>query len=335
MGFVAVCAYLSHATLQNLQACLRLQEVFFWHCWCEGKTNTYSLGGKTHIWLDIIRHHSQSRLCSQLRRFLHFRTVGRLVFVHFPASPALAATSVAVMLCSFWRIRNVSAGPTTLETQTRIIWSGIVKFQIARCTRRRFSWYLILMKLLVVRWILSASSPSSFTPSYKLSGLQEKDSKKLCHLQEVRLNKKIRVLTFCWWRCTHTPPFPLCHRAVGPSNSVRSLQEWRGGPERRKGQSPRSWWWSGQRWKWRRVREEHLGARGQRQASLVSGVHRRFWSAASTENNRAPVNHKVCDCLLEEGVHTYLLQRNEVFLSGTCVRANECSAFFADCKLSD
>lgn len=29
VGFMAVCAYLSHATLHNLQACLRLQEVFF------------------------------------------------------------------------------------------------------------------------------------------------------------------------------------------------------------------------------------------------------------------------------------------------------------------
>lgn len=34
------------------------------------------------------------------------------------ASPALAATSAAVMFCSFWRIRNVSAGPTTLATQS-------------------------------------------------------------------------------------------------------------------------------------------------------------------------------------------------------------------------
>lgn len=32
------------------------------------------------------------------------------------------------------------------------------------------------MKLLVVRCILSASSPSSFTASFKLRGLQEKDS---------------------------------------------------------------------------------------------------------------------------------------------------------------
>lgn len=38
--------------------------------------------------------------------------------MHVWASPALAATSAAVMLCSFWRIRNVSAGPTTLATQS-------------------------------------------------------------------------------------------------------------------------------------------------------------------------------------------------------------------------
>lgn len=132
MGFVLVCAYLSHAALQNLQARLRLQEVFFRHCWCEGKTNAYSRGGKRHICLATNR---PSRRCSQLRRFLYFRTVGRLVLLRFPASPALAATSAAVMLCSFWRIRKVSAGPTTLETQRPVISSGTVTFQIARRAR--------------------------------------------------------------------------------------------------------------------------------------------------------------------------------------------------------
>lgn len=34
-------------------------------------------------------------------------------------SPALAATSAAVMFCSFWRIRKVSAGPSTLPTPSQ------------------------------------------------------------------------------------------------------------------------------------------------------------------------------------------------------------------------
>lgn len=50
----------------------------------------------------------------------------------FRASPALAATSAAVMLSSFWRTRNVSAGPTTLAAPSQRdahtwIWSETVK----------------------------------------------------------------------------------------------------------------------------------------------------------------------------------------------------------------
>lgn len=125
----------------------------------------------------------------ELKCFSLSASVGRLyVCVHvcthvrvsscacFQASPALAATSAAVRLCSFWRMRNVSAGPTTLETQSYpdtsyLEWNSVTPDTPTCCC------YLILMKLLVVRCILSASSSKSFTPSYKLRGLQKINSK--------------------------------------------------------------------------------------------------------------------------------------------------------------
>lgn len=45
-------------------------------------------------------------------------------------SPAFAATSAAVILCSFWRIRNVSAGPTTLVAQNTQVYTNCQKSEL-------------------------------------------------------------------------------------------------------------------------------------------------------------------------------------------------------------
>lgn len=103
----------------------------------------------------------------------------------FRASPALAATSAAVMLSSFWRTRNVSAGPTTLaapsqrDAHTHIEMDLEWNSKTCRPHTLTETWrrcYLMLMKLLVVRCILSASSSNSFTPSYKLRGLPKTET---------------------------------------------------------------------------------------------------------------------------------------------------------------
>lgn len=174
--------------------------------------------------------------------------------------------SAAVILFSFWRMRNVSAGPTTLKTHT---YTSLFKWTsynfnnwLTRLLQQSESSYYLRTAVWTVTgffftwcWWSCGLSGESYQPAVPTASLHRWESgnwqehnkvdnynrilkQHLFHLHSISFAS---ALTCHWWKCNRTPPwilYPPPTAAHAPSRLLQLLQEQ---PEESGGQRVECW----------------------------------------------------------------------------------------------
>ena len=199
------------------------------------------------------------------------------------------------MLCSFWRIRNVSAGPTTLATQShrdalesnRKMYDSLSR-NTDRHVERWCTWCLWSC------WSSGVSCPPA-APAASPRHTNSEDYKRkniiTLHVDVIlaiswHTLASIELLTSGWWLCTRTPPCLLCpppvaiHALSGP---LRVQQEQPAEPGMQKEGGWHSWPepWPGPTQRRGREGRQRDQKQEQEQVSLAYGPHCLFLAAAS------------------------------------------------------
>lgn len=172
--------YLSHAGLDDSQASLRLQKVLLCNCWskdlkiknsyCEQLTPT-DICGRSHYSvgkLTFLKNNNNNIAVPKAYRLWQP-----------PLQPSCSARSGEFGKSVLDRAHfQHQARSGKKNKQKKMVHTNPLSHKAntpsRRWLRHRKQHYLTLMKLLVVKWILSARRSNSFTPSYQLRRLQKR-----------------------------------------------------------------------------------------------------------------------------------------------------------------